>query len=133
MLQVPGGEEEAGQQLLGGAEEAGRDKPPGGVAGSRATGGAGGWSFPPARRRRRRGRAGVAERLSATWKARIERERTFSLFSFPRASFPAPDAISARALPRRPKISPVSGSSAYAPPCAPARRGIAAEAPICAA
>ena len=39
----------------------------------------------------------MAERLSATWKARIERERTFSLFSFPRASFPAPDAISARA------------------------------------
>ena len=97
VLQVPGGAEEAGQQLPGGAEEAGRDKPPGGVAGSRATGGAGGWSFPPARRSRRRGRAGVAERLSATWKARIERERTFSLFSFPRASFPAPDAISARA------------------------------------
>ena len=78
------------------------------------------------------GRAGC-ERLSATWKARIERERTFSLFSFLRASFPVPDVISARALPRRPKISPVSGSSAYTPPCAPARRGIAAEAPICAA
>ena len=74
----------AGTSLQAGSRGAGRPAGP-----------AGGASL------RRAVAGGEDERLSATWKARIERERTFSLFSFPRASFPAPDAISARALPRR--------------------------------